>query len=239
VPPGTAFPVVPPEPVTAQPPEATPTVPAPTTTETPTTEPTTTATTAPEEDRTAIAALQTRLDELGYSAGAADGRVGGRTSSAILAFEKVEGLSRDGEPGPEVYAHLDAPQGDVPSATSGAVPRVEIDLQRQALFVVTAAGTRIFNTSTGSNEPFEWPDGTQATAYTPTGEFSVLRRVDGVDDGPLGSLYRPLYFYDGWAIHGAGYVPAYPASHGCARVSDADQNWIWDNVPNGTPVIVY
>jgi lipoprotein-anchoring transpeptidase ErfK/SrfK len=94
-------------------------------------------------------------------------------------------------------------------------------------------------TSTGSNEPFTWPDGTPAKAYTPTGHFSVLRRVEGVDDGPLGALYRPLYFYDGWAVHGASYVPAFPASHGCARVSFADQDWIWDNIPDGTPVIVY
>jgi peptidoglycan hydrolase-like protein with peptidoglycan-binding domain len=224
-------------PTTAAPTTEPPTT-EPVTTEPPTTEPPTT-TTAPKEDHSAIAALQTRLGELGYSVGAADGRVGGRTSSAILAFEKVEGLERDGVPGPQVYGHLDSPEGEVPSADTGAVPRVEIDLQRQVLFVVTGAGTRTFNTSTGNDEPFEWPDGTPATAYTPTGHFSVLRRVDGIDDGPLGSLYRPLYFYDGWAIHGSSYVPAYPASHGCARVSNTDQNWIWDNVPNGTPVIVY
>jgi len=105
--------------------------------------------------------------------------------------------------------------------------------------VVTSGGTRIFNSSTGSGEDFTWPDGTPAVAYTPTGDFSVLRRIDGMDEGPLGSLYRPLYFYDGWAVHGSGYVPAYPASHGCARVSNADEDWIWDNVPNGAAVTVY
>ena len=229
---GALAPVVPAEVTTSAP----PTTAAPTTTEPPTT--TTTAPPQPWEDPATLAAMQSRLDALGYGAGVADGRVGARTSSALLAFEKVEGLDRDGEPGPAVLAALEAPQGAV--ATGGtAVPRVEIDLARQVIFVVTASGTRIFNTSTGSGEPFTWPDGTPATAYTPTGDFSVLRRVDGIDDGPLGSLYRPLYFYDGWAIHGSGYVPAYPASHGCARVSDADQNWIWDNVANGTPVIVY
>lgn len=195
----------------------------------------------PGPDPATIAAtkdLQTRLEALGYSPGPIDGKFGGRTSSAVLAFEKVEGLQLDGEAGPDVLARLNAPQGQV--ATEGsAVPRLEIDLQRQVIAVVTAAGTRVFNASTGNNETFVWPDGTRAKAYTPTGHFKVLRRVDGVDDGPLGALYRPLYFYDGWAVHGSGFVPAYPASHGCARVSFADQDWIWDNVPNGTPVIVY
>jgi peptidoglycan hydrolase-like protein with peptidoglycan-binding domain len=182
--------------------------------------------------------LQNRLEALGYSPGPIDGRFGGRTSSAVLAFEKVEGLPLDGDAGPEVLARLNAPQGH--AATEGsAVPRLEIDLQRQVIAVVTSGGTRVFNTSTGNNEPFTWPDGTRAKAYTPTGHFKVLRRVEGVDDGPLGALYRPLYFYDGWAVHGSGFVPAYPASHGCARVSFADQDWIWDNVPNGIPVIVY
>lgn len=208
------------------------------TTEPPTTAPPVTQPPGPDPAVLATKQLQGQLRDLGYSPGSVDGKFGGRTASAVLAFEKVEGLSLDGEPGPDVLARLAAPQGAV--ATEGsAVPRIEIDLERQVLFAVTSEGTRIFNTSTGNNEPFTWPDGTPAKAYTPTGHFSVLRRVEGVDDGPLGALYRPLYFYDGWAVHGASYVPAFPASHGCARVSFADQDWIWDNIPNGTPVIVY
>jgi lipoprotein-anchoring transpeptidase ErfK/SrfK len=156
----------------------------------------------------------------------------------VLAFQKVEGLERDGVIGAEVLEHLDNPQGAV-AAGGSAVPRLEVDLQRQVVFAVTSSGTRIFNSSTGNDEPFTWPDGTPAIAYTPTGEFSVLRRIEGMDEGPLGSLYRPLYFYDGWAIHGSSYVPAYPASHGCARVSNSDQDWIWDNISNGAPVTVY
>jgi lipoprotein-anchoring transpeptidase ErfK/SrfK len=124
----------------------------------------------------------------------------------------------------------------VPAA--GAL-RIEIDLARQVLFVVGEEGTRIFNTSTGNNEPFLWPDGTPGLAYTPTGEFAVYHRVDGVDDGALGAMYRPLYFHTDWAVHGSSHVPAYPASHGCARVSNADQDWIWDHIPTGTPVVVY
>lgn len=180
--------------------------------------------------------MQRRLANLGYSVGALDGRLGGSTSSAVMAFQKVEGLAADGVAGPQTLARLDNPQGSIPA---GGGLRIEIDLARQVLFVVDAEQTRVFNTSTGNNEPFEWPDGTPGLAYTPTGSFAVYHRVDGIDDGDLGEMYRPLYFHTDWAVHGSSFVPAYPASHGCARVSNADQNWIWDRVPTGTPVIVY
>jgi hypothetical protein len=212
-----------------------------------TSEPTTSTTAAPATTTTVpplspggsgpeVEALQARLADLGYSVGRVDGRYGGATTSAVMAFQKVEGLSVDGVPGPETLARLDAPEGSVPH---GGGLRIEIDLSRQVLFVVGDEGTRIFNTSTGNNEPFLWPDGSEGLAYTPTGSFAVYYRVDGVDDGALGQMYRPLYFHTDWAVHGSSYVPAYPASHGCARVSNADQDWIWDHIPTGTPVIVY
>ena len=183
-----------------------------------------------------VEALQGRLAELGYRVGAVDGRFGGATTSAVMAFQKAEGLAVDGVPGAQTLARLDNPQAAVPA---GGALRIEIDLARQVLFVVSDQGTTIFNTSTGNDQPFVWPDGTPGIANTPTGDFAVYYRVDGVDDGALGEMYRPLYFHTDWAIHGSGFVPAYPASHGCARVSNADQDWIWDHIPTGTPVVVY
>lgn len=216
---------------------ASPTTAPPTTTPVSTTAPAPTTTTlGPGASGQHVESLQARLAELGYSIGAVDGRYGGATTSAVMAFQKVEGLSVDGVPGAETLARLDDPQGSVPA---GGGRRIEIDLDRQVLFVVSDQGTRIFNTSTGNNEPFTWPDGTPGVGYTPTGEFAVYYRVDGVDDGALGAMYRPLYFHTDWAVHGSSYVPAYPASHGCARVSNADQDWIWSNIPTGTPVVVY
>jgi len=182
-----------------------------------------------------VQALQDRLAELGYNPGPADGAFGASTGSAVMAFQKVEGLSADGVAGPETLGRLDSPRGAVPS---GGATRIEIDLGRQVLFVVGTGRTRIFNTSTGNGEAFTWPDGTPALAYTPTGSFAVYYRYDGMFEGVLGNMYRPMYFHGDWAVHGSGYVPAYPASHGCARVSNADQDWIWANVPTGTPVVV-
>ena len=36
-----------------------------------------------------------------------------------------------------------------------------------------------------------------------------------------------MYFFKGWAIHGSPSVPAYPASHGCVRISNADADWLF------------
>jgi len=78
-------------------------------------------------------------------------------------------------------------------------------------------------------------------ADTPPGQWHVGRVYDGVDVGALGALYRPRYFHpDGIAVHGHHDVAAYPASHGCVRVSDAAMDWIWseDIMPIGSLVQV-
>jgi lipoprotein-anchoring transpeptidase ErfK/SrfK len=67
------------------------------------------------------------------------------------------------------------------------------------------------------------------------------RQIDGVRHGPLGDLWRPKYFNGGIAIHGSPSIPPYPASHGCARLSNAAMNWIWatNKIPLKTKVWVY
>ena len=74
------------------------------------------------------------------------------------------------------------------------------------------------------------------------GSFRINReRPDGWWVGDLGQIYRPKYFIGGVAIHGSLCVPAYPASHGCVRVSVAAMDMIWEQeiLPRGTTVVVY
>lgn len=186
----------------------------------------------------AVKRLQERLAALGYRPGTADGTFGAATASAVLAFQKREGLTRDSVVGPAVEAALADPKGAGPPG--GPVPRLDIDIARQLVFVVLKGGTVItLNSSTGNGESYSVPGGGSDVAYTPVGDFTVIRKVPGDERAPLGTLRSPLYFYRGWAIHGAANVPAYPASHGCARISNADADWLFPQIALGTPVIVY
>jgi peptidoglycan hydrolase-like protein with peptidoglycan-binding domain len=186
----------------------------------------------------AVRDLQERLATLGYRPGAADGRFGAATASAVLAFQKRDGLQRDAVAGASVQTALRHPQAAGPP--SGPVPRLDIDIARQLVFVVLRGGSVItLNSSTGNGETYSVPGGGSDVAYTPVGDFTVIRKFPGDEHAPLGTLRNPLYFYRGWAIHGAANVPAYPASHGCARISNADADWLFPQIPLGTPVIVY
>jgi Putative peptidoglycan binding domain/L,D-transpeptidase catalytic domain len=200
--------------------------------------------TAPDKLRTgdkgpAVLALQQRLNALGYWNGKADGTFGPLTQQAVYALQKVAGLSRDGVVGPKTRKALDQGVRPKPKSTEGHV--VEINLERQVLmFVDDGTVSQIFNTSTGSNQHYEY-QGNTYLADTPTGHFTVTRQIDGWRNGPLGPMWRPKYFNGGIAIHGAYSVPPWPASHGCARVTISAMNWIWSNdkLPKKTKVWVY
>ena len=99
----------------------------------------------------------------------------------------------------------------------------------------------VLNTSTGTEKSYR-VDGRTELADTPPGHWQVGRVVNGIDTGPLGGLYKPRYFHrDGIVVHGYHSVPAYPASHGCVRVSEPAMDWIWSNdvMPIGSTVWVY
>ena len=221
---------------------------APTTT-TSTTAPPTTTTTAPAaadgafesgEHGPEISALQARLTDLGYWLGTADGTYGQLTRQAVMAFQKANGLGRDGVAGPATLAAVETAARPTPRVPSGS--HIEIDLDRQILIVVQDGQTRwVLNTSTGNGEAYAAPGGGTAVATTPRGSFSVEREIDGLREAPLGTLYRPKYFHGGIAIHGAGQIPAHPASHGCARVTNSAMDLLWSSgvTTLGTPVEVY
>jgi peptidoglycan hydrolase-like protein with peptidoglycan-binding domain len=173
--------------------------------------------------------LQQRLVELGYWLGEPDGRYGTATVHAVTAFQKVAGLGRDGVAGARTLQALRT--ATRPSPRSGAGRIVEVDLARQVVLVVAGGHvTWVLDASTGSRP-----------GTTPKGHFQVYRQVNGNDHGPLGTLYRPKYFYRGVAVHGFTSVPSYPASHGCVRVTNAAMDWLWASgtLPIGQPVWVY
>jgi N-acetylmuramoyl-L-alanine amidase len=186
-----------------------------------------------------VVALQRRLSSLGYWLGAADGEFGDLTRQAVIAVQKVAGLSRDGVCGNLTWAKVNA--GTRPRARFRSGHVVEIDKKTQTLLVADSGVVKqIYNTSTGSGQKYlqakVWH-----VALTPSGNFRVFRRVNGWREAALGTLYRPQYFNNGIAVHGLASVPAYPASHGCARVSlpAMDNLWRAGGMNVGTAVHVY
>ena len=187
----------------------------------------------------AVIALQKRLAELGFWMSSTDGSYGDTTQQAVLAFQKAAGLERDGVAGPQTMKALQTGVTVAPHSTAGHV--IEVDKTRQLVLIVNNGKIAdIFNTSTGSGQAYQYAGQTNI-AVTPSGQFTIFRQVDGDDPGPLGDLWRPKYFNGGIALHGAASVPGYPASHGCARLSDAAIDWIWstNQAPIGTSVWVY
>jgi len=187
----------------------------------------------------AVVTLQKRLVALHYfDVSVADGVFGQNTYHAVVAFQKVQGLGRDGIVGPATWAKLARPYVPAPRYRL-ATASLEVNLARQVLYYVrNGAIQRIIDASTGSGKWY-YSQGRWAKAVTPTGRFKIYSRYNGWQSGPLGSLYRPNYFYGGYAVHGMTSVPAYPASHGCVRMTVPTMNRMWSTLRIGMPVAIY
>jgi peptidoglycan hydrolase-like protein with peptidoglycan-binding domain len=188
----------------------------------------------------AVGALQQRLADLGFWLGDADGNYGQLTRQAVMAFQKAEGITRDGVAGPQTQQHLQSASRPSPRDASG--DHIEVDLERQLLLVVRGGQVHwALNTSTGNGEAYARPSGGSGVARTPRGDFAIERQINGMRRAELGNLYRPKYFRGGIAVHGSGSIPAHPASHGCVRVTNSAMDLLWSSglAEIGTPVTVY
>ena len=185
-----------------------------------------------------LVVVQERLRDLRFLVGTADGVEGPQTRAAVMAFQRANGLQVDGIVGPQTLGALDAPRGV--EVRGGPGTRLEIDLTRQLLHLFED-GERIttMHVSSGNGQTYVTASGGTASANTPVGEFHIERRISGVRTAALGTLYDPLYFHRGWAIHGSNSVPNQPASHGCIRITRADARWLFERVPDGIPVSLH
>lgn len=185
-----------------------------------------------------VSRLQTHLQEAGFFPGTPDGVFGKSTLGAVLAFQKLYGLERTGVFRADQWRLLDR---RVPGPGPAPEPdRVEVDLSRQILFLIE--GERVvgvFPISSANGEAYRNARGRLVFATTPEGRFTFVRTRPGWWKSYLGFLYRPFYFYGGYAIHGSGSVPPYPASHGCVRVEITDMDYLATRLNVGMPIYLY
>jgi lipoprotein-anchoring transpeptidase ErfK/SrfK len=155
----------------------------------------------------AVAQLGDQLRRLHYAApyGAS---FDGRMLDAVYAFEKVEGLPRTGVADPRLWRALATARTPIPRYAQPA-SHLEVNKARQVLYVVRGSRVALIVPVSTAGLPGK---------FTPVGRFAIYRKVVGFDPSPLGTLYDPMYFTGGYAIHGNPSVPPYPASHGCVRV---------------------
>ena len=190
----------------------------------------------------AVTALENRLGLLRFNPGKADGAYDAHLTMAVMAFQKQQGLPRTGRADPVTLAKVaEAPLG-APMVATAEGNRVEIDLKRQiAQFWENGRLLRVLAVSTGNGRPYCAPKdkgGACDVAITPGGSYRADRKIKGLRVSPLGSLYDPVYFYGGIAMHGSTSIPATPASHGCVRVPMWESGWVHSTVDIGDPVYV-
>ena len=186
----------------------------------------------------AVRALELRLAAAKADVGRVDGVFDADLRHAVTAFQKSQGLPRTGVYDTTTRTRLASPL-PVRLRHPAAGRAVEVDIAKQVLYLSHGGVLqRIVDVSTG-NDRLYTVDGVTSRAVTPRGRFRVERKIDGIRVSRLGELYRPAYFYRGWAVHGSPSVPTYPASHGCVRVTNSAMDRLFPLLTVGTPVAVY
>jgi N-acetylmuramoyl-L-alanine amidase len=170
--------------------------------------------------------VEQRLKDLSYLPGTVDGVFDKYTRGAVIAFEKWEGLTRDGVVSVTVLDRLAAATRPKPSKSGSTNPWIEINKSKQVLlFCKNGAVLYTLHVSTGS---------ASVNIVTPSGTFSVYRKTLATSP-----MYLPMYINGGVAIHGYYTVPTYAASHGCIRTENWAQDVIYPLTSVGTKAYVY
>ena len=184
--------------------------------------------------------LQALLAAKGFYRGSVNGIMTEHLGEAILTFHKAADLDRTTTlmPGDLLLLSVWEPQiPDLPDQPD----RLEVDIERQVMHLVNDGEvTSILPISSGNEAYYRTARARTgwARAVTPRGHFNFYRHIPGWRYATLGGLYKPWYFRGGFAIHGSTSVPAYPASHGCIRVTMDDADWLSERLSIGFAVNV-
>jgi lipoprotein-anchoring transpeptidase ErfK/SrfK len=167
-----------------------------------------------------VRSAQQNLSQLGYLLPKeVDGQDGPSTQSAVLAFQKWEGLQRDGDIGPQTLKRLQTAKRPTPVTRGGSGRRAEVLLDRQvALAIQNDKVVRVLHVSTGA-----------PSTPTPPGTYKVYDKIPKWWSVPFREwLLWAVPFNGGIAFHELAEVPAYPASHGCVREVYVNSKWMFD-----------
>jgi len=175
-----------------------------------------------------VARLVSTLASLHYAV-RRTGSFGAELVDSLYAFQKVQGLPRTGVADAATWRALAHPRLARPRYASPA-DHLEVDKGHQVLYVVRGGRLALVVPVSTAGIP---------GYFTPVGRFAIYRKVVGFDASPLGTLFDPMYFTGGYAVHGNPSVPPYPASHGCVRVPMWVAGYLFSTNSYGETVYVY
>ncbi|HEX5990270.1 MAG TPA: L,D-transpeptidase [Solirubrobacterales bacterium] len=172
-----------------------------------------------------VVGFKKAMRKMGYIAN--DGSCfGGKTARGVLAYRKVNGMSRSMRAGAGLVKKVYSGKGGYEVRHPGAGEHVEAPLSKQVL--VFAKGDKpfaIYPISSG-----------KSSTPTVTGHYEFIRQEPGYNSH---GMYYSFYFYGGYAVHGYESVPDYPASHGCLRTFIADQPEIYNRIFFGEDIFIW
>jgi L,D-transpeptidase catalytic domain len=172
-----------------------------------------------------VVGFKKAMRKMGYIANS--GRCfGGKTGRGVLAYRKVNDMSRSMRAGAGLVKKVFSGKGGYTVRHPGAGEHVEAPLSKQVL--VFAKGDKpfaIYPISSG-----------KSSTPTVTGHFEFIRQEPGYNSH---GMYYSFYFYGGYAVHGYESVPDYPASHGCLRTFIADQPEIYHRIFFGEDIFIW
>ncbi len=187
-----------------------------------------------------VVRTQALLAEKGFYRGPVDGTEREAMAHAILAFHKAADLERTTTLMPGDLSILEAWEPQVPEIPDQP-DRLEVDIERQVMYLVKeGVVVATLPISSGNGELYlSYRPGVGLTrANTPRGNYEFYYHIPRWRYAALGGLYKPWYFRGGFAIHGSTSVPAYPASHGCIRVTLEDADWLAERLSIGMAINV-
>ena len=189
-----------------------------------------------------IKAEQTRLNQLlvplGMMALTVDGIAGDRTKQGLCTARWLMGLPETFavmQPGSDEEKILMTAGLSVPDGTPANAARWGYINQTCQSAIYGEKGTIVFvfpdstgkaltATDNGTYKAFRYDPAVANAGWHNSSEFPV-----DTNSTLLGNMYKPIYFKDGKAVHGALNVPPLPASHGCVRnvVTNQDKLVTW------------
>jgi hypothetical protein len=172
-----------------------------------------------------VAAFKDHMAGMGYVSGKSR-CFNGRTGREVLAYRKVNGMTRNEHAGSGLVKRVFSGKGSYRVRHPDAGKHAEVPLSKQVL--VLAKGDKpyaIYPVSTG-----------KPSTPTITGHYYFYLRSPGYNSE---GMYYSFYWHGGYAVHGYASVPNYAASHGCVRTYIADQPRIYNQLEYGESIFVF